>query len=78
MTGELTPGQDLRLRDGRGVALVRRRPSASPKISQKPNHLRQKRHSEAAAARDKHLRSGIMADFDDNAINGIVAFRAQG
>jgi hypothetical protein len=39
--------------------------------------LRQKRHSQPAAARNRHLSSGIMVDFGDNVINGIVAFRAQ-
>jgi hypothetical protein len=46
-------------------------------MSRKPQNLRQKRHSQPPASRDKHLSSGIIADFDDNAINEIVAFRAQ-
>jgi lipoprotein-anchoring transpeptidase ErfK/SrfK len=48
-----------------------------PKISQKSKNLRQKSHNEHPALRDSHLSSGITADFGDNAINGIVAFRAQ-
>jgi hypothetical protein len=38
-----------------------------PKNEPKLENLRQKRHSQPPAARDKHLSSGIMADFDDNA-----------
>jgi hypothetical protein len=38
--------------------------------------LRQKRHSEHPATRESHLSSGIMNDFEDNEINGIVAFEA--
>jgi hypothetical protein len=48
-----------------------------PKISQKSKNLRQKSHNEAPALRDSYLSSGIIADFGDNAINGIVAFGAQ-
>src|SRR5471030_2575441 len=48
-----------------------------PKMSPKPESLRQKGHSQPPAARDKHLSSGIMTDFDDNGLNGIVAFGAQ-
>ena len=50
---------------------------SAQKCSRKPQKLRQKRHSRHAASRDEHLSSGIMADFGDNGINEIVAFRAQ-
>jgi hypothetical protein len=46
-------------------------------MSQKVKNLRQKRHRHRPALRDKHLSSGIMADFGDNALNGIVAFWTQ-
>src|SRR5438552_3328444 len=38
--------------------------------------MRQKGHNRPAATPDKGLSSGIMASFDDNAINGFVAFTA--
>jgi lipoprotein-anchoring transpeptidase ErfK/SrfK len=38
--------------------------------------MRQKGHSQPAATRDKCLSSGIMASFNDNAINGFMAFAA--
>jgi hypothetical protein len=50
---------------------------ACPKISHKSENLRQKSHNEPPALRDSYLSSGIIADFGDNAINGIVAFGAQ-
>jgi hypothetical protein len=74
MAGALAAGRFLRRRDGGRVALIRRWWFACPKISLEPRNLRQKRHSRHAAARDGHLRSGIMTDFDDNVIIGIVAF----
>jgi hypothetical protein len=77
MTRALTTEPYLRQRDGASVALIRRLGRICRKISRKPHNLRQKRHSKRAATRNKHLSSGIMADFGDNAINGIVAFRAQ-
>jgi hypothetical protein len=59
------------------MAVIRHwRPTCS-KISRKPDNLRQKGHSQHAAAQDEHLSTGIMADFGDNAINRIVAFGAQ-
>jgi hypothetical protein len=67
----------LRQRDGAGVASIRRPQRSCPKINRKPDHLRQKRHSQPAAVRNKHLSSGIMVDFGDNVIKEIVAFRAQ-
>jgi hypothetical protein len=78
MTGVLTSDPYLRRRGGDTVASIRRHQRICPKISRKPQYLRQKRHSQPVATRDKHLSSGIMDDFDDNAINGIVAFWAQG
>src|ERR1700691_32541 len=48
-----------------------------PKMSLKLTNLRQKGHSQRAAARDGHLNARIPAHFGDNAFNGIVAFRAQ-
>jgi hypothetical protein len=59
------------------VAAIRQGCVVCPKISQKSKNLRQKSHRMHSALRDSHLSSGIMADFGDNAINGIVAFRAQ-
>jgi hypothetical protein len=46
------------------------------KSARNPQNLRQKGHSKRVAARERHLSSGIMADFGDNAINRIVAFGA--
>jgi hypothetical protein len=77
MTRALTADPYLWRLDGSSVALIRRLRHLCPKMSRKPERLRQKRHSQAAAARDNHLSSGIMADFDDNGLNGIVAFGAQ-
>jgi hypothetical protein len=76
MTGALTADPYLWRPGGGSVARIRRRRFLCPKISRKAKYLRQKRHSRRAAARDMHLSSGIMADFDDNALNGIVAFEA--
>jgi hypothetical protein len=59
------------------MAPIRRRPEACPKMNQKSKNLRQKRHRQPLALRDRHLSSGIMTDFGDNAFNGIVAFWAQ-
>jgi hypothetical protein len=36
--------------------------------------MRQKSHRSHAASQDLHLKSGITADFDHNAVNGIAAF----
>jgi hypothetical protein len=47
-------------------------------MNQNLKNLWQKRRSQPPAARDKHLKSGIVGNFGDNAINGIVAFEAQG
>jgi hypothetical protein len=77
MAGALTFDQDLRQPDGGSVAPIRRPGRVCPKISPKPKHMQQKRHNRLAAVQDKHLSSGIMADIDDNALNGIVAFTAQ-
>jgi hypothetical protein len=59
------------------MALVRLQQPLCSKSSLNQQHLRQKGHSQHAATRDRHLRAGIVANFDDNAINGIVAFGAQ-
>jgi hypothetical protein len=75
--GALTSDPSLRRWGGGCVAAVRRRSCDCPKISQKRQRLRQKGHSRRVATRDKHLSSGITGDFNDNAINGIVAFWAQ-
>jgi hypothetical protein len=77
MTPTLTGGPYLWRLNGFGVALIRQPWPDCPKISLWASNLRQKRHSGRAAARDSHLRSGIMTDFDDNALNEIVAFGAQ-
>jgi hypothetical protein len=77
MTAALTAGPYLWRLNGFGVALIRQPRLACPKISLGASNLRQKRHSRRAAAQDSHLRSGIMTDFDDNGLNGIVAFWAQ-
>jgi hypothetical protein len=77
MTGVLTFRPHLRRPNGNSVALIRRHRLACPKTRRKTQNLRQKRHSEHAASRERHLSSGIMTDFGDNAINGIVAFAAQ-
>jgi hypothetical protein len=74
MTPTLTAGPYLWRLNGFGVALIRQPWPACPKISLGAGSLRQKRHSGRAAARDSHLRSGIMTGFDDNALYGIVAF----
>jgi hypothetical protein len=59
----------LRRPDGTSVALIRQPYQDCSKMSRKPLTLRQKRHNRRAAARDKHLSSGIMADSDDNGLN---------
>jgi lipoprotein-anchoring transpeptidase ErfK/SrfK len=68
----------LRRPDGSSVAMIRLARWTCPKMSREPNNLRQKRHRQPPASRDSHLSSGIIADFGDNAVNRIVAFRAQG
>jgi hypothetical protein len=78
MTVGLTFDPYLRQWGGGYVATIRRRYRDCLKISRKRQKLRQKGHSQRAATRDKHLSSGIIGDFNDNAINGIVAFWAQG
>jgi hypothetical protein len=75
--GALTPDPHLRRSGGRDVAAIRHRRAVCPKMSQKVKNLRQKRHRNRPALRDKHLSSGIMTDFGDNAPNGIVAFWTQ-
>jgi hypothetical protein len=47
-----------------------------PKKSAGSGNTCGKGHSRALQ-RGQHLSAGIIGDFDDNAINGIVAFRAQ-
>ncbi|MDA9418573.1 hypothetical protein CO683_19000 [Bradyrhizobium ottawaense] len=42
-----------------------------PKIFTGPQNLRQKSHSLGLAARDKAFSAGIVADFNDNGINGV-------
>jgi hypothetical protein len=73
----LTPDPHLGRPGGGGVAAIRRYRADCPKKSQKSKNMRQKRHRNRPALRDKHLSSGIMADFGDNALNGIVAFWTQ-
>jgi hypothetical protein len=46
------------------------------KIRQKPQNMRQKRLRVYPALQGGHLSSGNAADFGDNEINGIVAFKA--
>jgi hypothetical protein len=75
--GALTSDPHLRRPDGGDVAAIRRPLATCPKMNQKPKNLRQKGHRQRPALRDKHLSSGIMTDFGDNAFNGIVAFWAQ-
>jgi hypothetical protein len=78
MTGVLTSDPYLRRWGGDTVAAIRRRQRDCLKISRKPQYLRQKRHSQGVATRDRRVSAGIIGDFDDNTINGIVAFWAQG
>jgi hypothetical protein len=59
---------------GGGMARSRRLRAACLKMSRKRWKLRQKRHRRRAAARETHLKSGIITDFGDNATYGIVAF----
>src|ERR1700676_4405084 len=75
--GGLTADPYLWRLNGSRVALIRRRRHLCPKMSRKPDQLRQKRHSQPAAARHRHLSSGIMTGFNDNGLNGIVAPGAQ-
>jgi hypothetical protein len=75
--GTLTADPHLRRPDGGEMAPIRRKLRCCPKISQKSKNMRQKGHNDPPASRDKHLSSGVTADFGDNAINGIVAFWAQ-
>jgi lipoprotein-anchoring transpeptidase ErfK/SrfK len=77
ITGEGSRGPDLRQADGGSMAVIRRRRPTCTKISRKPENLRQKGHRVHAAAQDEHLSTGIVANFDDNAINRIVAFGVQ-
>jgi hypothetical protein len=77
MTGTLTAGPYLWRRGGGSVAAIRRPRQPCPKINRKPQNLRQKSHSWRLAARNGCLSTGIMASFNDNGINGIVAFEAQ-
>jgi hypothetical protein len=75
--GTLTADPHLRRPDGGEMAPIRRKLRCCPKIGQKSKNMRQKGHNDPPASRDKHLSSGVTADFGDNAINGIVAFWAQ-
>ena len=63
--------------EGAVAAMIRRPSHLCPKTGRNATDLRQKRHSGGPAARDKHLSTGIIANFGDNDFNGIVAFRAQ-
>src|SRR5450432_515326 len=60
MTPALTKPAPLWRLDGNRVALIRRPVHACPKICRKQQHLRQKRHNRHPAARQRHLRSGIL------------------
>jgi len=75
--GTLIADPHVRRPGGGAMAAIRRQLSRCPKIGQKLKNMRQKGHNCPPASRDKHLSSGIMTDFGDNAINGIVAFKAQ-
>jgi hypothetical protein len=77
MTGALTAGRYLWRPGGDSVAGIRRQRHPCPKINPKPQNLRQKSHSWGLAAPNKCLSTGITASFNDNGINGIVAFVAQ-
>jgi len=55
MTRVLTNPAPLWRLDGNRVALIRQPGRDRPKISRKQQHLRQKRHSRPAAARQGHL-----------------------
>src|ERR1700744_1952849 len=48
-----------------------------PENRTKPPDVRQKRHSGHPARREGHLTAGIIANFRDNVLNGIVALRMQ-
>jgi hypothetical protein len=77
MTGSWADNAGLRQPDGSIVAVIRQLWRPCPKMSLKPQNLRQKRHRRPPALRDRHLSTGIIADFGDNGINRIVAFGAQ-
>jgi hypothetical protein len=77
MTRIIPAGAHLRQRGGSKGARFGGRGPTCPKINRRPQDLRQKRHSGRAATRDKHLSSGTIVDFDDNAANSIMAFSAQ-
>jgi hypothetical protein len=78
MTGKLTTGDHLWQPNGFTMALIRQAGPVCPKINRKPQDLRQKCHNPRTAARDKHLSTGIITEFGDNASNGIVAFGVRG
>jgi len=60
------------------MAIIRRIIAVCLKTQRKPEKLRQKCHRNAAAARDGRVSAGIMTDFSDNRLNGIVAFAVHG
>jgi hypothetical protein len=64
----MTAVPDLRQPDGNNAAAIRQRYSACPKTSRETKKLAAKKSQAAAASREQHLNSGILADFDDNVI----------
>jgi hypothetical protein len=77
MTGGLTFRPRLWRRGVGSVAVIRRRRHPCLEINRKAQNLRQKSHSQRPAAPNKRLSTGILARFDDNGVNEIVAFEAQ-
>jgi hypothetical protein len=70
MTGGLTAAPHLRRWSGDSVAVdFDDFGEPDQKTAENGGNLRQKRHSQRAAMRDKHLSSGTVVNFDDNAIN---------
>jgi hypothetical protein len=77
MTRIIPAGAHLRQRGGSKGLDSAAAAQPAQKSTVEPQDLRQKRHSGRAATRDKHLSSGTIVDFDDNAANSIMAFSAQ-
>jgi hypothetical protein len=71
MTTALRKRLDLRPRHGSTVARKRQSAISGPKTCTVLQNLRQKSHSWALAAREKGFSAGIVADFNDNGINGV-------
>jgi hypothetical protein len=64
----MTAAPDLRRPDGNNAAAIRQRYSRLPKNEPANQELAAKKSQAAAASREQHLNSGILADFGDNVI----------